>query len=272
MNHFKFLKNFLIPDFTHMLALVCATLLTACTYSTGSFDEPGLRGKLIDAETSQPVQRAVIYGYYATAEGSMGGGETIKEILRVFEVESNADGVFEIPEWKTTWSITRGEPRQRFPAIAIYKDGYKLDLQNLSQIADWVSQTQLPGSGKRVGNVIDWTGTPTQLKPAKTERERYDALKNSNYAHADIGACGWERHAKLLIAQHGAWKAFLRRNFPPEHLKGDGYSRGTYSHPDVRISSMQSDTSSLDKLIDLKATTEKWHCADPNADFFGRKK
>jgi hypothetical protein len=272
MNHLKPLKNMSIPCITHMLAFACATLLTACTYSTGSFDEPGLRGKLIDAETSQPVQGAVIYGYYATAEGSLGGGETIKEILRVFEVESNAEGVFEIPAWKTSWSITRGEPRQRFPAIAIYKDGYKLDLQNLSKIADWVSQTKLPGSGKRVGNVIDWTASPMQLKPTATERERYDALSNSNAAYADIGECGWEQHVKLLVAQHVAWKAFLKRNFPVVHLKSDGYSRGTYSHPDVRISSMQSDTSAVDKLIQVKAKTQKWTCADPQAVFFGEKK
>ena len=272
MNHFKSASSFRKSCVPHFVALACATLLSACTYSTGSFDEPGLRGKLIDAETSQPVQGAVIYGYYATAEGSLGGGETIKEILRVFEVESDADGIFDVPSWKTSWSITRGEPRQRFPAIAIYKDGYKLDLQNLSTITDWVSQTQLPGEKKRVGNVIDWTAAPTQLKPTTTERERYNAMSNSNYAYADIGECGWEQHVKLLVAQHVAWKAFLKRNFPAEHLKGDGYSRGTYSHPDVRISSMQSDTSAVDNLIALKAKTKRWNCADPQAVFFGERK
>jgi hypothetical protein len=271
MNHLKPLKNMSIPYVTRMLALACATLLTACTYSTGSFDEPGLRGKLIDAETNQPVQGAVIYGYYATAEGSLGGGETIKEILRVFEVESDANGVFEIPAWKTTWSITRGEPRQRFPAIAIYKDGYKLDLQNLSKIADWVSQTKLPGSGKRAGNVIDWTASPTQLKPTTTELERYNALKNSNYAYADVGECGWEQHVKLLVAQHGATKSWVRRNVPSDQIGANGYAKPTYFHPEPLLGGLWGNPTSVDSLRSAYARKPKASaCANPN-EIFGRE-
>ncbi len=255
-----------------LIAFCTLTLLSACTYSSGSFDEPGLRGKLIDAQTSQPVQGAVIYGYYATAAGSLGGGETIKEILRVFEVESNADGTFEIPAWKTTWSITRGEPRQRFPAIAIYKDGYKLDLQNLSSINDWVSQTTLPGSGKRVGNVIDWTASPMQLKPTTTELERYNALKNTNYAYADVGECGWEQHAKLLVAQHVAWKGWLKRNVPKEGLDADGYTRSGYGHPDVDLRSRISHRSGMDNILDASSSQKaESKCTDPKK-LFGLKK
>jgi len=268
MNHFKFLGNVPIPCLKHVLAFACATLLSACTYSAGSFDEPGLRGKLIDAETSQPVQGAVVYGYYATAAGSLGGGETIKEILRVFEVESNAEGIFEVPAWKTSWSITSGEPRQRFPAIAIYKDGYKLDLQNLATIAHWVSQTKLPGEATRTGNVIDWTAVPVQLKPTKTERERYDALSNSNYAYAELGECGWEQHVKVLVAQHRAWKQWLKRNVPAEGLDADGYTRSGYGHPDVDLRSRISHRSGVDNIL-LASSRQKAtkKCLDPKTLF-----
>jgi hypothetical protein len=255
-----------------LLTLITLTLLTACSYSTGHFEEPGLRGKLIDATTLKPVSGAIVYGYYATAEGSLAGGETIKRIPHVFEVESDANGVFDIPPWKSDWAITRGEPRQRFPSIAIYKDGYKLDLQNLSTIADWVSQTDQAGAPVKANNVIDWTATPSKLKPVTTELERYNALNNSNAGYAEKGECGWEQHARLLLAQHVAWKSFLKRNFPAEHLRSDGYSRGTYSHPDVRISSMQSEISSVDKLIDGKLKIQNWNCADPQSVFFGGKK
>jgi hypothetical protein len=245
-----------------LIAFCALTLLTACTYSTGSFDEPGLRGKLIDADTSQPVQGAVIYGYYATAEGSLGGGETIKEILRVFEVESDANGVFEIPAWKTSWSITRGEPRQRFPAIAIYKDGYKLDLQNLSKIADWVSQTKLPGSGKRVGNVIDWTASPTQLKATATERERYDALSNSNAAYADIGECGWEQHVKLLVAQHGARMAMVKQYVPPTDIDSSGYIKSGRPRTDPHVEYITH--TAVDLIIQqFGESPSAWKCSNP---------
>lgn len=271
MAHFTSDDRSTVHRMTEVVAFVAATLLSACTYSTGSFDEPGLRGKLIDAETSQPVQGAVVYGYYATAAGSLGGGETIKEILRLFEVESNAEGIFEVPAWKISWSIKSGEPRQRFPAIAIYKDGYKLDLQNLSTIADWVSQTKLPGEPTRTGNVIDWTAVPVQLKSTKTERERYDALNNSNYGYAAIGECGWEQHVKLLVAQHWAWKGWLKRNVPAEGLDADGYTRSGYGHPDVDLRSRISHRSTVDNILHASSSqraTKK--CIDPRT-LFGLK-
>ena len=269
MTRFKSDNRSPVRRMNHVVAFVAATLLSACTYSTGSFDEPGLRGKLIDAETSQPVQGAVVYGYYATAAGSLGGGETIKEILRVFEVESNAEGIFEVPAWKTSWSITSGEPRQRFPAIAIYKDGYKLDLQNLASIAHWVSQTKLPGEATRTGNVIDWTAVPAQLKPTKTELERYNALKNSNYAYAEIGACGWEQHVKLLTAQHVAWKNLIQRNVPTAYLDGSGYSKGTYFHPDPGMGAFGNRSVRDQLLTYAKEHPTRWKCTSPES-LFGR--
>lgn len=271
MTRFKSDSRSPMRRMTHVVAFVAATLLSACTYSTGSFDEPGLRGKLIDAETSQPVQGAVVYGYYATAAGSLGGGETIKEILRVFEVESNAEGVFEVPAWKTNWSITSGEPRQRFPAIAIYKDGYKLDLQNLATIAHWVSQTKLQGEPTRTGNVIDWTAVPVQLKPTKTELERYNALNNANYAYAEIGACGWEQHVKLLKAQHTATKSWVRRNVPSDQIGPNGYAKPTYFHPEPLLGGLWGNPTGVDNLRNAYARKPKASsCANPN-EIFGRE-
>lgn len=265
----KCTKAFGIAPLRHkslLVALFAAMLLPACTFSTGSFDEPGLRGKLIDAETSQPLQGAVVYGYYATAEGSLGGGETIKEILRVFEVESNAEGIFEIPAWKSSWPITRGEPRQRFPAIAIYKDGYKLDLQNLSSISAWVSPTKLPGEPTRTGNVIDWTAAPAQLKPTKTERERYDALKNTNYAYAEKGNCGWEQHVKLLLAQHAAVKQWVRRNVPSDQMGVDGLPKGSWRPENGVSAELIYYPTAVERVVRAyEKAPNAWKCSGPDA-------
>jgi hypothetical protein len=252
-----------VPLSLAIALIVALTLaLTACSYSSGRFEEPGLRGKLIDATTLKPVSGAIVYGYYATAEGSLAGGETIKRIPHVFEVESDANGVFDIPPWKSDWAITRGEPRQRFPSIAIYKDGYKLDLQNLSTIADWVSQTDQAGAPVKANNVIDWTATPSKLKPVTTELERYNALNNSNAGYAEKGDCGWEQHSKLLWAQHVAWKAWLQRNVPAEGLDSRGYKKGSYSHPNRDL--LLSHTSALDQMIETYSTKgTTWKCSSP---------
>jgi hypothetical protein len=254
-----------------LLTLITLTLLTACSYSTGHFEEPGLRGKLIDATTLKPVSGAIVYGYYATAEGSLAGGETIKRIPHVFEVESDANGVFDIPPWKSDWAITRGEPRQRFPSIAIYKDGYKLDLQNLSTIADWVSQTDQSGAPVKANNVIDWTATPSKLKPVTTELERYNALNNSNAAYAEKGECGWEQHAKLLMAQHVANISLKRRLIPIDRrtandMPKDAYPLGTANRTQdsISIEAVLVNPAPLHILRDAaKAAGHKWTCSDP---------
>ena len=253
------------PILAIAITLLLATL-TACTYSTGRYDEPGLRAKIVDAETDKPIQGAIIYGFYATAEGSLGGGETIKEILRVFEVESDQNGTFEIPPWKDNWSITRGERRERFPGMAIYKDGYKVETQMLTSIRRWIPQTQVLGKPHMDGDIVDWTVAPTKLKRVASEKERYNALINSNDAYASAGDCGWEQHAKLLMAQHVAWKGWLKKNMPPEGLDSAGYPNSNRPPPEWFYNIGKKST--VDVLI-RRFDDEKsnWKCGDPRILF-----
>ena len=251
-------------------AILLATL-TACTYSTGRFEEPGLRAKIIDAETSLPVQGAIIYGFYATAEGSLGGGETVKEILRVFEVESNADGVFAIPPWKDNWSITRGERRQRFPAIAIYKDGYKVETQMLAAIREWLPQTLDRSPMRMDGDTLDWTARPTKLIPAKTELERYNAMINSNDAYASNIDCGWEQHVRLLWEQHKGRKAMIQQYVPTENIGSDGYIKSSSPRTQPHVEYVT--RTGVDRLIErFEKSPKDWKCAKPRVVFYGDKK
>jgi hypothetical protein len=253
------------------MLLLLLTLLPACTYSTGRFEEPGLRGKLIDNDTSQPVQGAIVYGYYATVSGSLAGGESIKAIVRVFEVETDANGLFEIPPWTDDWSITRGERRQRFPVIAIYKDGYKAESQNLASLKYWEPQTRERQPSRMDGNTLDWTARPSKLIAAKTERERYNTLIDGNDGYASTGECGWEQYSKLLWAQHVAWKGWLKRNVPQEGLDSDGYTRSGYGHPDAQYRSRISHKSSVDRILNAHVQKQTGsNCTDPRK-VFGEK-
>jgi hypothetical protein len=251
-----------------LITLCVLTLLPACTYSTGRFVEPGLRGKLIDNDTSLPVQGAIVYGYYATVSGSLAGGESIKAIVRVFEVETDANGLFEIPPWTDDWSITRGERRQRFPVIAIYKDGYKAESQNLASLKYWEPQTRDRQPSRMDGNTLDWTARPSKLIAAKTERERHNTLIDGNSGYASVGECGWENFSKLLWAQHVAWKAWYSRNLAPELRDANGYPKGTAAFPPELQRYEFIFSTGVDRLIDgYTKAGEKWPCADPRAVF-----
>ena len=254
--------------FAIVVVLALATL-SACSYSIAPFDEPGVRGKVIDHDTKAPLQGVIVYGYYATVEGSIGGGESVKEVLRSFEAETDANGVFELPPWKSSLKLVRGEPRDQFPRLGFYKGGYAAVGDSLTTLRKWYPQG--PESGERViannGALYDWTARSQALKKAKTERERYDALRDSQDSMMSTGTCGWEDYKKLLWAKHVEWKGWIVRNVPTEHLDIEGYGKGNYFHPDPDVRTYTA-RSAVDALKKQFAGAEgAWKCANPNNVF-----
>ena len=255
---------------TRVATVVVLALITlsACSYSIAPFDEPGVRGKVIDHDTKAPLQGVIVYGYYATVEGSIGGGESVKEVLRSFEAETDANGVFELPPWKSSLKLVRGEPRDQFPRLGFYKGGYAAVGDSLTTLRKWYPQG--PESGERViannGNLYDWTARPQALKKAKTERERYDALRDSSDSVMTTGPCGWEDYKNLLWAKHVEWKAFLQRNIPPDGLDSRGYKKSSFSHPDRDLA--LSSESSVDVIIsNFLGAGDTWRCQNPERLF-----
>ena len=255
------------------IALLATTILCAsCSYSIQGFDEPGLRGVVQDEVTRQPLAGVVVYGYFSTVEGSLAGGESVKEILHVFEVESDTNGVFEIPPWHASSTLVRGDPRDRFPVIGLFKGGYQTRTDSLNSIRHWYPNNPKPTETVLVKDrMLDRTATPTLMRPAITELQRYSALIDSGDAYASIGKCGWEQHVRLLLAQHVQWKSWLRRNIPVEHLTSEGYSKGTYAHPYPHF--QYSHKSGVDQLIDTYASGKlKGNCSIPSKVFSEKSK
>lgn len=245
--------------------------LSGCSYSIAPFDEPGVRGKVIDHDTKAPIQGVIVYGYYATVAGSIGGGESVKEVLRSFEAETDANGVFELPPWKSSLKLVRGEPRDQFPRLGFYKGGYAAVGDLLTTLRKWYPQG--PESGERVisnnGTLYDWTARPQALKKAKTERERYDALRDSSDSVMTTGLCGWEDYKKLLWAKHVEWKDWLKRNIPAEGLDNFGYPKSNQPAPEWFYSI--SNKSGVDALmVSFLARRDEWKCANPEKAFFGK--
>jgi hypothetical protein len=257
----------LIAMRTTLIAAACAIGLTGCGYSYTGFDEPELRGRIVDEQTQQAVPGVVVHGYYAVSEGSLAGGETIKAVLRVFEVETDANGVFVIPRWQREKQWMKGEPRDRFPILSFYKDGYKNHTKGLRTLRDWspankVSTVDVNPSG----DVYDWTARPHLLVQATTERQRYDAIVDSNDSYASTSDCGWEQHAKLLLAQHVAKKGWILRNIPVQYIDADGYGKDTYFHSERHYDYFN--RTAVDKLIQrAKQSPQAWMCSNPEKLF-----
>ena len=273
----------------HLLALTSLALLTACNaqkpapsstpvaapvaapkaMTAPQFSEPGLTAKIVDAVTKQPLEGALIFGYYATQTGGVGGGRGLAEQVRSFETQTDANGVFILPAWNTADRVIKGEAMSLFPMIAIYKPGYEMVHQNGKSIAQWRPKTGVVGTTYELkDNVYDWTKYPYVLQPAKTEQERYFALNDSSVAMMFIGECGWEAYAKTLLAQHNEIKAWNRKNIPADQLNARGYAKPTYVHPDALLGGLHGKLSVVERISETyTANTHNWKCADPNAAF-----
>lgn len=237
------------------------------------YSEPALIGRVIDAETKLPVKGALIYGFYATAKGSLAGGSQFVEAVRSFEAETDVNGQFKLDAWDTGDRPIKGEPGSNFPMIAIYKPGYEFAHQNLQSIKEWRPKSSVSGTAERRDTAFDWTKTPYELSPLKTEKDRYEALTNSGVAMMMIGDCGWEAYRHVLLAQHAEIINMKRRLIPSDRRKLDDMPRDSYPlgvnnrTPDtVALEGMLINPAPLHRLRDsFKNSSGKWACSNPES-------
>jgi hypothetical protein len=248
------------------------------------FSEPALRGKIIDELTQQPVDGAMVYGYYATQKGSLGGGKGLVDVVRSFETQTDASGAFEIPAWNSGNRAIDGDAMSLFPMIMIYKPGYEVAHQNLKSIREWQSATLVPRAKadiKHNGQLYDWTMYPHILRPLEKQAQvwpasaqsietlRYWALSDSSRGMMNAGECGWEAYSRLLLVQHNELKDWYKRNLPAEALDGRGYAKDYGPLPnEVRKLSLVFKTA-VDRLIENAQQDGK--CKNPNTVFKERK-
>jgi hypothetical protein len=266
-----------------VLALVCVALMSACNAqkpATGTtanttdgktYSEPALIGQIIDRETKKPIEGAIVYGHYATSSGTLAGGSKFGEHVKSFEAVTDANGNFKLDAWNTGDRKITGEPRGKFPMIAVYRPGYQLEVQNLNSINEFRSLTTIEGGGKAeiANNSLNWTKYPFELLPVKTEADRYFNLENASVPMMMVGACGWESYSRLLLALHNELKDWYKRNLPPEFLDKNGYAKDYGPLPgNVRQLSLVFKTM-VDRLIEAKASANG--CKKPDVIFKGRK-
>jgi uncharacterized protein (DUF2237 family) len=250
-------------------AVAPATAISASAKKPPKYSEPAVTGIVLDAATQQPLAGVVIFGHYATVQGSVGGGESIAQVLHTFEVETDANGSFTIPAWDSGEIPIKGEPRSRFPMMGFYKDGYAFTYKNLQSLRHWVPSNKASTQDVTIkDNVYDWRAKPHLMTPVTSEKERYRALIDSRDGHVSVGECGWEKNVKFLMAQHLAWKDWLKKNVPSEGLAADGYVRSGFGHPDVNYRSSISNRSAVDNLVERsRRDSGMWSCQDPSRLF-----
>jgi hypothetical protein len=227
------------------------------------YSEPGLRGKIVDGVTQKPLEGAMVYGYYATQKGSLGGGKQLVELVRSFETATDANGVFTLPAWDTGDRPVKGEALTLFPMLMFYMPGYDTWHNNFRSIKQWDPKSGVDGTDYELKDgVYDWTKYPHRMMPANNERDRYFALNDAAIGMQFIGECGWEAYAKTLFVMHNEKKNMIREFVPADGIDESGYAKGNYSSKDPHVSYVGETL--VDRLLVKFATSPStWRCASP---------
>lgn len=214
--------------------------------------EPEVAGRVVDAATTTPIAGAVVFGYYATAAGSLGGGYALAGVHRRFAVRTDAEGFFTLEAW-TPSPAPAGQRRERFPIVAIFKPGYRTELRGLNSITQWL--TPSPQAGRAAA-------TRVELQPASSAELRYIDLGAAGLAMELSAPCAWQIYVPALQALHDELKALIRETVPANDLNEQGYLRSGRPGPLVNVDFLTH--SFVDRLIDQqRRNPSAWSCADP---------
>lgn len=112
------MKHFL----TLLMLIAFVTFFTAQAFAGWLiFHKPAYKGKVIDAETKEPIEGAVVVAMYYKHPIISGPGGGSASIIHIKEVLTDEKGEFYIPSYTT---IIGPNSVEAFAAFIIYKPGY----------------------------------------------------------------------------------------------------------------------------------------------------
>jgi len=113
----------------HIRAILPAILLIIIFSTTAFadwiiFHKPAFRGKVIDAETKEPIEGAVVVAVYRTESIISGPGGGWTTVIKVKETLTDAAGEFRFPSYTT---FMNPNAKEDYTDFIIYKPGYAGD-------------------------------------------------------------------------------------------------------------------------------------------------
>jgi hypothetical protein len=150
------------------IGLFITQILTSCT--SMMYHKPEFRGKIIDSETKEPIEAAVVAVYYQ--KSTIGG---IEPIIHFAETLTDSNGEFVIPPFKTIIHPLAHESRAYF---IIYKPGYVLVSNIDPEVLFSPEKSGQTGTIKPYGETEQFTYGVAELRILKSRDERIRAIPN----------------------------------------------------------------------------------------------
>lgn len=168
--------------------LICAALIVAYTAASSDagwliYHEPEFKGTILDTDTKQPIEGAVVVAVYQKATMGLGAG-SIDSIINVREVKTDKDGKFRIPSYTTFIQPFSWQIPSRFifikPGYASLKLGksYFTGEEKREQEWQWHWSNELKFRLRASGII--------ELPAVRTREERQQARMDADISGAQI--------------------------------------------------------------------------------------
>jgi hypothetical protein len=132
-------------------------ILTALVIVSLFFTYPGIKGRVVDAETREPIEGAVVMAFWTKAGGAI--GLTYTTVYRFEEAVTDDEGMFELAGVYN--------PFVDVPSLSIYKKGYVC----------WNNEYIFPGRLQR----LDFKWRSDQEYALQEISGRYDVEKHVSF-------------------------------------------------------------------------------------------
>lgn len=186
-----------------LLAVVLPLFLAACATPL-VYSAREIRGQIVDAETRQPIEGAVVVAQWVLFEMGPGSGGH-KGRLHIHETVTDKEGRYVIPAWGPRPHSPFTELHERSPEILIFKSGYKpKNLRNAAVKHDSVRTS-------------DWDGKVVELEKFMGTLEQYaDALNFQLSTSLPEFDYSWRSFPRMVLALY----------YEGKRLKGLGLKPG----------------------------------------------
>jgi hypothetical protein len=152
-----------------IVGFVIMLVLTSC--SSMVYHKPEFKGKIIDAETKEPIEGVVVAVYYQ--KSTIGG---IEPIIHFAETLTDSNGDFSIPPFETIIHPLAHESRAYF---IIYKPGYVFVSDFDPERLFSTEKSGQNATKKSNAEIADLKYGVAELKKLKTREERLLAIPGS---------------------------------------------------------------------------------------------
>lgn len=191
-----------------LFIVAMTSTLPACATSL-IYSAKEIRGQIVDAETSQPIEGAIVVAQWVLFHIGPGHGGH-KNRLHIHETVTDKSGNYVIPAWGPKMRPPMTELHERDPQLSVFKSGYEpLELSNA--VVSTVRQDSL--------RVSVWDGKVIRLKPTEGTLEEkafrlssfYGGLRYSNDSN------DWKNFPRMLLAVYAEKQRLRSLGLPPEH-------------------------------------------------------